>query len=242
MKVAFCLYGIHYIYSPPRCITDYSKTINNYKKMIINELKNIGHDVDIFIASYKSEKEEALQKDFQPVSMNLIDFSWYIPGIPQVRHLLYLYTLITEYEKNNNILYDFLIFTRFDLIFFKKFTEMNIDLSKINISFQHNGESKNCEDNFFILPRYYLDIFISAAYNVKIILHEINHNIPSEIINYMYKVEIGEDSDKTDWKYYCLAREVRGEPPPFLEFMIALNKKYSTNLTLEYLCADKFMV
>ena len=63
---------------------------------------------------------------------------------------------------------------------------MSIDLSKVNITHRHI--SGNCDDNFFLFRREYLDHFQNAIKSMKAnneITHRINHYIGEDKINYL---------------------------------------------------------
>lgn len=66
---------------------------------------------------------------------------------------------------------DFVIITRFDIEFFKKINELNIDLNKVNFLFKENVE-KHLEyacDTLCIVPMNYLKPFINAVEMLSII-------------------------------------------------------------------------
>lgn len=60
---------------------------------------------------------------------------------------------------------DVIISTRFDIEFFKKLTEYDIDFTKVNFLFREGRWWDDCEfvaDNLFIIPKQYLKAFIEA--------------------------------------------------------------------------------
>jgi hypothetical protein len=71
-----------------------------------------------------------------------------------------------------------LIFTRFDIDFHKNYNTFNLELDKLNITVEH--PSGNCDDNLWIFPRNYLDIFensVDALIAENKMTHELNHKI-----------------------------------------------------------------
>ena len=90
-----------------------------------------------------------------------------------------------EYSKNNNVVYDNVLITRFDLKFKKEFNNIKFKNNKFNCSFVLNKKIKEkiC-DNFYFLPFTMLERF----YNLLII----SENKSSHNILYLLKKKVKE--------------------------------------------------
>ena len=61
--------------------------------------------------------------------------------------------MIIDNETKENIKYESIIITRFDLYYYQKLTEIDIDYNVFNIPFWHmNGTMFSVEDNLIIFP------------------------------------------------------------------------------------------
>ena len=186
MKICLCLRGIHY--SNDSYITDYRKSLENYRNYIIKPLEDQGHEVDILFFTYTSEVSDSLRQDYSS-SPNSVFFpaSERFNGTNWKRQLIFhSFTVdsIKANEQQKGSLYDLIINTRFDLFFSTKITEMTYDTSKFNCAFKHT--SGNCDDNLWIFPRNLLDSFSFAINTLdqrNQITHEINKYIETQ---YMY--------------------------------------------------------
>ena len=72
--------------------------------------------------------------------------------------------------------YDLIINTRFDLMFIKPFSYVNININKLNIPFRDNEKCWNCvrkvSDLIYLFPPKYMDRLIdSLFYSTKQIIH-----------------------------------------------------------------------
>ena len=159
MKYAVCFRGIHYL-DPIKTYqsVDYTNSYNNNKEFLLDEINS---SYDIFICSYHSIKEKEMLDTYKPVLYSFSEFNPDENGFKaQLMHHLKCCQMITNYEEKNNIKYDMILITRFDYVFFKKISEMNIDFKKFNIAMKHL--SGNCDDNFWLFPRNMLEDFINA--------------------------------------------------------------------------------
>lgn len=188
MKFAICYKGafnINYIRQrgvDANLLSIVGKTIDNHKEMVYNDLLGQGNTVDTFISSYNTDKQlnDLLvsgygAKNFVFLDKNQINKNTWMA---QLNHLKILITMIRNEEETTNTHYDYLIFTRFDIEFHKKYSTFRLDMNKLNITVEH--PSGNCDDNLWILPRTYLDIFeksVDALIAENKITHELNHKI-----------------------------------------------------------------
>lgn len=202
MKYALCLRGINYWEAPKSYQNvDFEKSYNNIKHFILNEIK----DYDIFISSYHSIKENSLLDTYKPVKYILSNFNPDDNNFKaQLIHHFNCAQMIINHEKEHNIRYDMILITRFDYIYFRLFSEMNIDLTKFNIGMKHS--SGNCDDNFWVFPRSMLEHFIEKIillYQTGQITHAINHQFESNDIHYMYNIDDTDYNNFTTYQYYC---------------------------------------
>jgi len=158
------------------------ETIKNHNEMIYDELLLYDNKIDTFMSSYNinDKLNSILVRDYKSKKYtftsqtNISSNTW----VAQLNHLNILISMIIEEEKLRNKNYDYFIFTRFDIFFHKKYDIFNIDLNKFNITVEH--PSGNCDDNLWIFPRKYLDIFQKSINELLIenkMTHEINHKI-----------------------------------------------------------------
>jgi hypothetical protein len=166
MRFALCIKGAHSIQS--YCANGFTNRIKllstdsfiSIKKNIIDVIKEQGHEIDIFISTYDCNACDYLIELYKPVSSYKFD-SMYMSSnyrfTSQVNHYLKLVDLINIYEINNKIEYDIVITTRFDIIFNCPYNNLPILYDKFNTTIKH--VSGNCDDNLWIFPRKYLNIF-----------------------------------------------------------------------------------
>jgi hypothetical protein len=135
MKVALCLSGM--VGSSQRWgdgeQLDYRISYDYLKEVIINQC-----DVDIFIHSWSVEHEKELCNLYKPKDFlfeKQVDFKYKNPKSFAIMSQGYTrkssVRLALNYEITNNINYDFIVLTRFDLAWFKKFNFDTMDKSKI---------------------------------------------------------------------------------------------------------------
>jgi hypothetical protein len=80
MRIAFCLRGIAYQpsyrhWSKGQCQLDIANAHDNHQLMLFQPMQRAGHQVDYYIRSYHSERDQYLQATYQPVTMELISGS-----------------------------------------------------------------------------------------------------------------------------------------------------------------------
>ena len=147
MKIALCLSG--YIGNVDKWIKG-EEIDYNYGYKYIKEAILDGHDVDVFIHSWSVPHEEGLKQLYNPVSSVFEENKDFklrntvskeelpTPYSFAVKSMWYSrkksVELVEEYQKKNNIEYDFILLTRFDIALFKKFEFEKYDKSKIYIA------------------------------------------------------------------------------------------------------------
>jgi len=188
MKFAICykgVFNINYIRQKGvdnELLTTVSNTIDNHKNMIYSDLLIENHEIDTFLSSYNIDKRlnELLitgynAKNSMFLDKNNIDTNTWMA---QLHHLKILISMIREEENRTKNKYDYFIFTRFDVYFHKNYNTYNLELNKLNITVEH--PSGNCDDNLWVFPRNYLEIFensVDALIAESKITHELNHKI-----------------------------------------------------------------
>jgi hypothetical protein len=188
MKFAICYKGVFNInYIKQKGVDDnllniVNNTILNHKAMIYSDLIEVGNEVDTFISSYNLDNRlnDLLLRGYDAKGYIFFDKNQLNSGTwaAQLNHHKFLIDLIKTEERNNNFNYDYLIFTRFDIDFHKNYNTFNLELDKLNITVEH--PSGNCDDNLWIFPRNYLDIFensVDALIAENKMTHELNHKI-----------------------------------------------------------------
>jgi hypothetical protein len=202
MTVAIVLFGIskaehkHWSHAHAKTEINYNKSIENYKEHIYEYFSEQDQDIDVYITTNEMHESEQLNilNIYQPKKYcfmkNHVD-----KIISRNMKMCEVMKLCLESEKH----YDLVLITRFDLIFKKKFSESNIDLTKFNVTTTHDKNVHIC-DNFYLFPYDSLkplyDI-VNADHNKM--CHHIKNEIENingiEYINYIY------DRDKNQQFY-----------------------------------------
>jgi hypothetical protein len=180
-------------------LEDIQENLDNHKTMIFDTFKN--HQIDFYFSTYNLNEEvnNFYKKNLNPKYYGFIptmisaDATW-------ISQLMHYKNLIAQIKKQN-ILYDYIIFTRPDLKMLKSFNSLNINFSSFNIVLKHL--SGNCDDNLFILPQKFLNVFeesVDDLINENGITHSINHKLikNSVPINYLVEYKSSPQPDGTD--------------------------------------------
>ena len=188
MKIAICykgVFNINYIRQKgvdDEFLTIVDNTINNHKSMIYSDLLVNDNHIDTFISSYDIDKRlnELLVTKYDAKDLVFLDKSQVNTNtwMAQLNHLKNLISMIRNEEIKTKIKYDYFIFTRFDIDFHKNYSIFKLELDKLNITVEH--PSGNCDDNLWIFPSNYLDIFensVDALISEGKMTHELNHKI-----------------------------------------------------------------
>jgi len=231
MRIAVCLRGISYLenyqhkYGLPPYTIDFRDTSESILTNLIQPLRDDGYDVDVFFETYHHVHEEELRRTYNPVKEHFKDYQAIPIGISQTligepmlidQHLECI-KLIETYEKDNNLLYDQILITRFDLYFYKKITTVGLDFYTFNYSFMHlarspNGTIFSSEDNFIFYPRAKNNKLIACFNQMKIDGHSTHlsgkYLVDSvETVKYLF----GEKGDGAyDYPFYKFGRHIFG--------------------------------
>lgn len=183
-------------------VAKFDRATENHVENLYNDAKKHGHNVDTIVSTYeytqeykdlitnrlKSSADIGFDSNLMLTS-ELLDpnkNTWQA----QLHHYKKIIVNIKILEEQLGKTYDLIITNRFDLMFNKRLSELNIDKEKFNIVFQHL--SGNCDDNFWIFPRHCLDLFENSINDLicqNMITHAINHMIVKNAgdIHYMYE-------------------------------------------------------
>ena len=156
-KIALLLFGISFYenykhFSGRTLCINYKNSLDNYNEFIIDYYKNLGYEIDIFFSTNKHIYNDDLITDYCPKD-------YYIRPINNINHhiisrnthFLKSMDLCYNYSIKNNINYEFIIITRFDLSFKIPLNEVNIDYDILNIVSVLETPDVIC-DNFYIFP------------------------------------------------------------------------------------------
>jgi hypothetical protein len=162
MRFALCLKGLHSIQTyAQHGFTDTIKqnsleSFDNINEMIINIIKESGHEVDTFISTYDCDLGDYLidlykPKKYYKFDKEIMKYNRINTGVMLfesiANHIIKLQELISEYN------YDYIIITRFDLLFTRPYNSFPIDYDKFNINCRHI--SGNSDDNLWIFKNKY---------------------------------------------------------------------------------------
>jgi len=168
MRIAICFKGVHFMNGSHNWFINFEDQVQNFNEKILTPLKEQGHQVDIFLSTYKfsDEKTQRLQDLYSPVSLSFIDFIENEERYTaQYRHHLNLYQNIVKYQSDNSVQYDSIITTRYDIEMNKAITEFTYDYTTFNINFkQPTGDVDDC---FWVFPASDLTLIISILETMK---------------------------------------------------------------------------
>lgn len=160
MRIAVCLRGISYQenylhkYNLPRYTIDFRDTCNSIRKHVIDALQECGHEVNVYCLTYHSKMEQELLDYYKPVGYEFKNYEQMHLGEDQVKRG---YPLMLDYMVRAIDMVgdqaDFIIVTRFDLLYYQSVTEIGLDFGAINFPFYHyNPPICGNEDNLICFP------------------------------------------------------------------------------------------
>jgi hypothetical protein len=179
MKIAFCLFGIvggahKYGNGDP---IDFVKCCNSYKEKIFKD-----NDVDVFIHTWSTTHEKPIRRIYNPKSSifeKQINFNDNKVKDPITRKDKFVecsrwnstqkvIDLQREYSEKNNIEYDFIMLSRFDMLWFSKIDFEKLEKNKLYLSNWNNygyqiGDKIDKENNSYPYGqrlRLYQDLWI----------------------------------------------------------------------------------
>ncbi len=215
MKLALLIRGItykenHIHFSKNMYTIDYKL---NYKTLInqtINTLKEL-YELDIYISTYKNDKytNEEIINDFSPKSSVFIDDNTkqQLDCIQEGLNLI----------KKSNILYDFIIITRFDLELKQNILDLPYKLDKFNFIWYEMSKDNLVGDCMFFFNGKYLDIFIKAVTECpyRAVAHYIKNYtdklLKKEDINILFDYQWSNSDTYENPLYKIIRGELRGQ-------------------------------
>lgn len=208
MKLAILIHGLHIGYLNKYYLNNYSidfrKHVDSYYQMLYNPLHEKGYEIDVYLATHDSAVLSDLIQIYNPrdtLINNDVGFKDYSAPVSKntpngtiySSDLMIRFINFQTYLINNNLHYDNIIFTRFDLHLYKKITELNIDLTKAN--FYCECEIDDWIDcNLFTMPQ---KLFLMLEGHPHFFLLELKQKI-QDFSQYQYMID----------KRYELARGV----------------------------------
>jgi len=216
-KLAIVFFGFHYIKSynnynihNKNTIIDFRHSVDNYKLFIFDFFFKLKYDIDIFFSTYSSPINDELLKTYQPkkyiFSTNIIQDR----HLSRNRHFENGLLLVDQYQKEQNIKYDNILITRFDIFFKIPFHKTNLQLDKINLVsswFDPIASRTLLDDNFYVIHQKHLDFFKKISHYAKS-FHLIRKRINKQfIINYITQENISDSTIITaDTTFYKIIR------------------------------------
>lgn len=186
---------------------DWRTSLLNIQSNIIDPLKQT-HELSIYLSSYRNPFERQLIHDFAPRSYMMIEYS--------------KSNQIVTYIKGLELLFgeelDFIICTRFDILFNFAINRVNIDYSKFNVLFREADTWGNgmefTTDNFFAFPAARLPVFREAIEMTRIAhplhcpdLHPVYRNVKATLGDENMNFVFDGLHRSTDNPYFTLNRK-----------------------------------
>ena len=153
MQIGVCFYGSLYGVFPTRFAKglpekDFRHCWPNLKKNIVDPFLKLGHQVDIFVSSYRIQDPVVEEEFFDLFKPKATAFSKLAGADP------FTSKYATFENISNNTDLDFIVMCRLDLHFNKQMAHEDIDFNKFNILFWERGfeHVKFACDNFYMWP------------------------------------------------------------------------------------------
>ena len=211
MRLAIIIRGVSYgdyisSISQSQTRTSYLDFIDDFKKLVVDELKIIGYShIDIFLITYHSDMpQDKIIADYGAVDAHFSELQYHIAfNIYSVITKQYHqgYVMACNYAEKHGFEYDAFLFTRFDIRLKKPLTQFRVDPTKLNISF--NAENMGiCDDSFWLVPKQHMPLLLKG------LQHPMNgecmsHEILRHLINYANMPEEQWLNFMIDGFYWC---------------------------------------
>ena len=192
MKIAVCIKGISYKNDYDKfnrkTIIDFERSLKNLKRRLFNPLRKRGNELDFFLKTYESVKQDRVVQAYQPKDYMIVPYKSATNTYKiQAEHLIDLFYMVRKYEVENNTKYDLILTLRFDMFITKKFRNLNIDYTKFNISFRCE-KYPYIDDCLHLFPRKYIVDYAKILFFKCIVNNIRTHDILPYMkfpINYM---------------------------------------------------------
>ena len=190
MRCAILLFGMSYCkyrhWTNKQLQINYRDSYDNYQKYIYKYLYDKGYSIDVYFSTNISNNVEhkKIIKKYKPIRYSFIPDEKNI-NLSRNKKLLN----VIELCLNNNVDYDLILITRFDLLFQKDFEKSNIKLDKFNLVSILERYHLIC-DNFYLFPFSKLKKFYKITKkNINKSFHHIKNDIEKivnkEFVNYI---------------------------------------------------------
>ena len=141
MRYAVCFRGIsyledyHYVDSLPNYTVDFSVSLPNIKKMIIEPINEKGYTVDFFFSTYPSNKLDYFKSELSPLSVTLSEYKQTAAGTPNLvyKGVLESLKMLKEQQEKGSFTYDYVMISRFDMVLFEKITDIYLPKNAMSV-------------------------------------------------------------------------------------------------------------
>lgn len=185
MKIGICLTGVSHqdgMRGRHHRKINYDCCPTNIYQQVINPLRE-NNEVNLYLTTYQHDYVSKLSEFYRPTKFQLLNYNYssmqntYAKGLEQLR--------------GENL--DFVISTRFDIIFHNNIKELKLDYDKMNILFEEKGwKHKNYTcDCFYAFSFHLLEEFITSVYE----LPSIDGNGLHGAFNH-FRNKVGEENTK----------------------------------------------
>lgn len=169
MKLAVLLNGISYCenynnHYMGNISINFNLSYFNYKNIIYEYFEKIGYSIDTFISTNiidNDTKKKELIELYNPVKYCFVDNLKGNNYINSNYKIIKNIEQMKQYSTINNITYDYILITRFDLYFNINFECINFDYNMINVVSQLEHPNLICDNFYFFHNR-----FINKLYNI----------------------------------------------------------------------------
>ena len=193
MKIGICLTGVCYDTNRSK---DWRKCVDNIKRTF--------GDVEYYITTYNTQFNTDIINVYNPKKIQFLDGG--------TQRSTYIKSL--ENIKNEDV--DFLICTRFDILFKKNINELNLDYTKFNFLFKEKGNwdrivngvnVRFVTDNFFAFPIKYKNIFTNCIKGLDNSKYLVN-NLLNHPLTFMHHIYDGSEPKLIDNVEYHFISEI----------------------------------
>jgi len=191
MRVAIILRGISYSQNYRQGV-DFRLSIQSFRTKILTPLKEAGHDISIYLATYPHELQQELLSSYDDALKKYVIYQKEISKGNQ-RDLSVKALQLLESDLHD---IDVVIMTRFDLHYKKNIHQMNIQWDKINVLWKETlkmwNDHNRISDIFHVFPIKFYKQFVDsvAAIRDRSNLHKLyrgllEHDISKDDVHFM---------------------------------------------------------
>ena len=153
-KIALLLFGMskmtyqHWSQKKGILEINYMNSYSNYQEYIFEYFQKRGYQVDVYLATnnMSNPDKKELIDTYKPISYS---FNRNLKN--KIRSRSDKIEKVIDLCLQSQIKYDLVLITRFDLLFKKKFDEININLKRFNLVSELEKKKLIC-DNFYLFP------------------------------------------------------------------------------------------